>query len=46
QIRGFGQRKQYVVFRPVFSEDSLAEDHEKIERKHKALLEHVKENLR
>ncbi|XP_043964394.1 chloride anion exchanger-like isoform X3 [Gambusia affinis] len=38
-------RKQYVVSRPVYSEDSLAEDHEKIHRKHKALMEHVKEYL-
>ncbi|KAM4711723.1 chloride anion exchanger-like [Anableps anableps] len=35
-------RKQYVVSRPVYSEDSLAEDHEKLQRKHKALLDHVK----
>uniref|UniRef100_A0A3Q2GI58 Solute carrier family 26 member 3 n=1 Tax=Cyprinodon variegatus TaxID=28743 RepID=A0A3Q2GI58_CYPVA len=33
-------RKQYVVSRPVYSEDSLAEDHEKIQRKHKALTAH------
>ncbi|XP_012723156.2 solute carrier family 26 member 3 [Fundulus heteroclitus] len=38
-------RKQYVVSRPVYSEDSLAEDHEKIHRKHKALTDHVKEYL-
>ncbi|XP_015255623.1 PREDICTED: chloride anion exchanger-like, partial [Cyprinodon variegatus] len=38
-------RKQYVVSRPVYSEDSLAEDHEKIQRKHKALTAHVKEYL-
>ncbi|XP_032445887.1 chloride anion exchanger-like [Xiphophorus hellerii] len=38
-------RKQYVVSRPVYSEDSLNEDHEKMQRKHKALMEHVKEYL-
>lgn len=35
-------RKQYTVSRPVYSEDSFAEDHEKIHRKHKTILDHVK----
>ncbi|MEQ2240881.1 hypothetical protein ILYODFUR_019628 [Ilyodon furcidens] len=38
-------RKQYVVSRLVYSEDTLAEDHDKIKRKHKALIGHVKEYL-
>ncbi|XP_047246308.1 chloride anion exchanger-like [Girardinichthys multiradiatus] len=38
-------RKQYVVSRLVYSEDTLAEDHDKIKRKHKALIDHVKEYL-
>ncbi|TDG96906.1 hypothetical protein EPR50_G00234080 [Perca flavescens] len=38
-------RKQYAVARPVYSEDSFAEDHEKIYRLHKTILDHVKEYL-
>ncbi|CAK6959984.1 chloride anion exchanger-like [Scomber scombrus] len=38
-------RKQYVVDRPVYSEDSFAEDHEKIYRLHKTSLDHVKQYL-
>ncbi|XP_061571167.1 solute carrier family 26 member 3 isoform X1 [Cololabis saira] len=38
-------RKHYVVSRPVYSEDSFAEDHEKIQRKHKTILDHGKEYL-
>uniref|UniRef100_A0A3Q0T3D0 Solute carrier family 26 member 3 n=1 Tax=Amphilophus citrinellus TaxID=61819 RepID=A0A3Q0T3D0_AMPCI len=34
-------RKQYVVSRPVYSEDSFAEHHEKIHRTHKSILNHV-----
>ncbi|XP_067110255.1 chloride anion exchanger-like [Osmerus mordax] len=34
---------QYLVDRPVYSEDRFAEEHQKIERKHKTLLNHVKE---
>uniref|UniRef100_A0A7N6BUZ1 STAS domain-containing protein n=1 Tax=Anabas testudineus TaxID=64144 RepID=A0A7N6BUZ1_ANATE len=35
--------KQYVVARPLYSEDSFAEDHEKIYRHHKTMLDHVKQ---
>uniref|UniRef100_A0A3Q3WKN2 STAS domain-containing protein n=1 Tax=Mola mola TaxID=94237 RepID=A0A3Q3WKN2_MOLML len=38
-------RKQYLVSRPVYSEDSLAEDHQKIHRLHKTPLDHLKEYL-
>ncbi|XP_041834099.1 chloride anion exchanger-like [Melanotaenia boesemani] len=38
-------RKQYVVDRPVYSEDSFDESHEKIYRKHKTILDHVKKYL-
>ncbi|XP_040004377.1 chloride anion exchanger-like [Xiphias gladius] len=38
-------RKQYVVARQVYSEDSFAEDHEKICRVRKTILDHVKEYL-
>ncbi|XP_023276179.1 chloride anion exchanger-like isoform X1 [Seriola lalandi dorsalis] len=38
-------RKQYVVARDVYSEDSFAEDHEKIYRAHKTILDHVREYL-
>ncbi|XP_053200114.1 chloride anion exchanger-like [Scomber japonicus] len=38
-------RKKYVVDRPVYSEDSFAEDHEKIYRLHKTTLDHVKQYL-
>ncbi|XP_071358001.1 chloride anion exchanger-like [Trachinotus anak] len=38
-------RKQYVVSRNVYSEDSFAEDHKKVYRAHKSILDHVKEYL-
>ncbi|XP_017296573.1 solute carrier family 26 member 3 [Kryptolebias marmoratus] len=38
-------RKQYVLSRPVYSEDSFAEYHEKIQRKHKPVLDNVKKYL-
>ncbi|XP_072233158.1 chloride anion exchanger-like [Leuresthes tenuis] len=38
-------RKQYVVARPVYSEDSFADSNEKICRKHKTVLDHFKEYL-
>uniref|UniRef100_A0A8C9YPY5 Solute carrier family 26 member 3 n=1 Tax=Sander lucioperca TaxID=283035 RepID=A0A8C9YPY5_SANLU len=38
-------RKQYAVARPVYSEDSFAEDHEKIYRQRKTILDHMKEYL-
>ncbi|XP_069569310.1 chloride anion exchanger-like [Brachyistius frenatus] len=38
-------RKQYVVSRPVYSEDSFGEDHEKIYRERKTILNHVKDYL-
>ncbi|XP_040885836.1 chloride anion exchanger-like [Toxotes jaculatrix] len=38
-------RKQYVVARHVYSENSFAEDHEKIHRVHKTMQDHVKEYL-
>ncbi|XP_029318026.1 solute carrier family 26 member 3 [Cottoperca gobio] len=38
-------RKQYVVNRPVYSEDSFAADHEKLYRLRKTPLDHVKEYL-
>ncbi|NP_001233591.1 chloride anion exchanger isoform X1 [Cavia porcellus] len=33
---------QYVVARPVYSANAFGEDHKKIERRHKTLLEHLK----
>ncbi|XP_059182370.1 chloride anion exchanger-like [Centropristis striata] len=38
-------RKQYVVARPVYSEDSFNVDYEKIHRQRKTTLDHVKEYL-
>nr|XP_046234750.1 chloride anion exchanger-like [Scatophagus argus] len=38
-------RRQYVVARSVYSEDSFAEDHEKVYRQRKTMLNHVKEYL-
>lgn len=38
-------RKQYAVARAVYSEDSFAEEHEKIYRRRKTMLDHVKEYL-
>ncbi|XP_029115336.1 solute carrier family 26 member 3 [Scleropages formosus] len=34
--------KRYLVNRPVYSEDSFAEDYKKIDRKHRTTLDHVK----
>uniref|UniRef100_A0A8C7PK13 STAS domain-containing protein n=1 Tax=Oncorhynchus mykiss TaxID=8022 RepID=A0A8C7PK13_ONCMY len=34
--------KQYVVARPLYSEDAFADEHEKIHRHHKTLRHHVK----
>uniref|UniRef100_A0A671Y4Y6 Solute carrier family 26 member 3 n=1 Tax=Sparus aurata TaxID=8175 RepID=A0A671Y4Y6_SPAAU len=36
-------QKQYAVARPVYSEDSFAEDHEKVHRVRKTMLDHLKE---
>ncbi|KAM8740422.1 chloride anion exchanger-like [Acanthopagrus schlegelii] len=36
-------RKQYAVARPVYSEDSFAEDHEKVYRVRKTMLDHLRE---
>uniref|UniRef100_A0A3B4A1R0 STAS domain-containing protein n=1 Tax=Periophthalmus magnuspinnatus TaxID=409849 RepID=A0A3B4A1R0_9GOBI len=36
-------RKQYVVSRPVFSEDSFAENYEKINRIHKTTKDHIRQ---
>ncbi|XP_075907549.1 chloride anion exchanger-like [Nelusetta ayraudi] len=38
-------RKHYSVSRPVYSEDSFAEDHEKVLRRRKTTLDHVKQYL-
>lgn len=38
-------RKHYSVSRPVYSEDSFAEDHEKVHRRRKTMLDHVKQYL-
>ncbi|KAM9327708.1 solute carrier family 26 member 3 [Pholidichthys leucotaenia] len=38
-------RKQYVVSRPVYSEDSFDEDYEKIRRRNKTILDHVKDYM-
>uniref|UniRef100_A0A8C7IWU7 Solute carrier family 26 member 3 n=1 Tax=Oncorhynchus kisutch TaxID=8019 RepID=A0A8C7IWU7_ONCKI len=35
--------KQYVVTRPLYSEDAFADEHEKIHRHHKTLRHHVKQ---
>uniref|UniRef100_A0A8C7W6E4 STAS domain-containing protein n=1 Tax=Oncorhynchus mykiss TaxID=8022 RepID=A0A8C7W6E4_ONCMY len=35
--------KQYVVARPLYSEDAFADEHEKIHRHHKTLRHHVKQ---
>lgn len=37
------EAKQYVVARPLYSEDSFAEEHEKVHRSHKTLLDNVKQ---
>ncbi|KAM6961553.1 solute carrier family 26 member 3 [Tautogolabrus adspersus] len=38
-------RKQYAVARPLYSEDTLAEDHKKVFRRRKTPLDHTKEYL-
>lgn len=38
-------RRKYLVSRPVYSEDSFAEDHERISRQRKTMLDHVREYL-
>uniref|UniRef100_A0A3P8WHY3 Solute carrier family 26 member 3 n=1 Tax=Cynoglossus semilaevis TaxID=244447 RepID=A0A3P8WHY3_CYNSE len=38
-------RRQYVVTRQVYSEDSFAEGHQKVSRVRKTILDHVKEYL-
>uniref|UniRef100_A0AAQ4S9A2 STAS domain-containing protein n=1 Tax=Gasterosteus aculeatus aculeatus TaxID=481459 RepID=A0AAQ4S9A2_GASAC len=38
-------RKQYAVARPVYSEDSLAEDHNKVYRQNKTIVDHMREYL-
>uniref|UniRef100_A0A673CK21 Solute carrier family 26 member 3 n=1 Tax=Sphaeramia orbicularis TaxID=375764 RepID=A0A673CK21_9TELE len=38
-------RNRYTVSRPVYSEDSFAEDHEKVYRMHKTMWDHTKQYL-
>lgn len=35
--------KQYVVARTLYSEESFAEEHEKVYRHHKTKLDHVRQ---
>ncbi|CAN9508080.1 unnamed protein product [Ophioblennius macclurei] len=35
--------KQYVVARPLYSEESFAEEHERVRRQRKTMLDHVKQ---
>lgn len=35
--------KQYVVARPLYSEEYFAEEHEKVYRHRKTMLDHVKQ---
>lgn len=35
--------KQYAVSRPLYSEESFAEEHQKVYRQHKSMLDHVKQ---
>lgn len=35
--------QQYVVTRPLYSEESFAQDHEKIYRQRKTMLDHIKQ---
>uniref|UniRef100_A0A3B3WK47 Uncharacterized protein n=1 Tax=Poecilia mexicana TaxID=48701 RepID=A0A3B3WK47_9TELE len=35
--------RQYVVARPLYSEDSFNEEHKKVYRHHKTALDHVKQ---
>uniref|UniRef100_A0A3B5L977 Uncharacterized protein n=1 Tax=Xiphophorus couchianus TaxID=32473 RepID=A0A3B5L977_9TELE len=36
----------YVVTRPLYSEDSFNEEHKKVYRHHKTILDHVKQYFR
>ncbi|XP_075328652.1 chloride anion exchanger-like [Odontesthes bonariensis] len=38
--------KQYVVARSLYSEESFAEEHEKIYRHHKTMLDHIKQSFK
>uniref|UniRef100_A0A665UDX2 Solute carrier family 26 member 3 n=1 Tax=Echeneis naucrates TaxID=173247 RepID=A0A665UDX2_ECHNA len=38
-------RRQYLVSRPVYSEDNFAEDHDKVCRTRKSIMDHVKDFL-
>ncbi|KAK5621539.1 hypothetical protein CRENBAI_001593 [Crenichthys baileyi] len=38
--------RQYVVARPLYSEDSFNEEHEKVYRHHKTMLDHIKQYFR
>ncbi|XP_028251535.1 solute carrier family 26 member 3 [Parambassis ranga] len=38
-------RNRYAVVRPVYSEDSFDDDHQRIHRDHKTILDHVKDYL-
>uniref|UniRef100_A0AAQ4RWH8 STAS domain-containing protein n=1 Tax=Gasterosteus aculeatus aculeatus TaxID=481459 RepID=A0AAQ4RWH8_GASAC len=44
-VRMVTLRKQYAVARPVYSEDSLAEDHNKVYRQNKTIVDHMREYL-
>lgn len=37
--------EKYVVSRPLFSEDSFSGQYKKVYRKHKGLVDHLKEYL-
>uniref|UniRef100_A0A672G177 Solute carrier family 26 member 3, tandem duplicate 2 n=1 Tax=Salarias fasciatus TaxID=181472 RepID=A0A672G177_SALFA len=37
--------KQYVVARPLYSEDSFAEEHERVHRQRKTMLDHIRQYL-
>lgn len=37
--------KHYVVSRPLYSEESFAEEHQKVSRQRKSMLDHVKQYL-
>lgn len=36
---------KYVVSRPLYSEESFAEEHQKVYRQRKSMLDHVKQYL-
>uniref|UniRef100_A0A8C4NZN9 STAS domain-containing protein n=1 Tax=Dicentrarchus labrax TaxID=13489 RepID=A0A8C4NZN9_DICLA len=44
-VRMVTLRNRYEVVRPVYSEDSFAADHEKVCRRRKTILQHIKEYL-